>query len=259
MATDGSADGSAAYPDVPALTAGAADDAHETERFLIPGISCFGGGELRERDAERTARALLALANPLEMPRLDVAGLRVSARVADVYDGDTLTAVVPLAVMDRTSRRRDESAADAYARAHAHAHGQAGADAGFCAVSVRFAGIDAEEMRGGSPEQHAMAVRARDELIRMILHDNGVTDGGGPGPLDLSTRTSRRALFARVPCLVDLACTGFDKYGRVLARVMPPASRVSVDRREMVRAAVSCVDDYSHELMRRGLATPYRA
>lgn len=64
--------------------------------------------------------------------------------------------------------------------------------------SVRLRGIDASEMKGGSQEEKAAALRSRDAL-HSLLHDR----------------------------IVELRQVAYDKYGRVLAEVHPVGERVS--------------------------------
>ncbi|KAG1657042.1 hypothetical protein FOA52_009237 [Chlamydomonas sp. UWO 241] len=92
--------------------------------------------------------------------------------------------------------------------------------------------IDANEMRGGTEAQRLAAVKARDFLINRIVTKNG---GGGAATNDLLTRPARQALFSATPCIVMLHCDRFDKYGRVLVRVVAPSDG---DANEMLDAGI---------------------
>jgi endonuclease YncB( thermonuclease family) len=161
--------------------------------------------------------------SPWDVPRFDLSGLRIPARVIDVYDADTITVVIPVSITVDDGRDGGLSAEPIRSMRK---------------ISVRFIGIDADEMRGGSDDERKAAVDARDALIRMFIDKNGHK---ACTMLDLVTRHTRRRLLEDRPCLVDLECEGFDKYGRLLARVKARCD--------------GC--DYGLELLQQGLVKPY--
>lgn len=157
---------------------------------------------------------------PHTVGRLDLNGRTLAARVTDVYDADTITVVIPVAITP-------------------HGTGTGTGTGGLSTVRVRIMDIDANEMRGGTDAQRLAAVKARDFLINRIIAKNGST----PPPCDtlLLTRPARQALFAATPCIVTLHCDRFDKYGRVLARVVAPSDGV----------------DYAEEMLEAGIVKAY--
>ena len=76
-------------------------------------------------------------------PRFSLDGLCVWAKILDCYDGDTVTAVLPIQLM---------------------VPGVDAPPAPYCKWSVRLLGIDTPEMRSPSPRVRALAVNARDWL-----------------------------------------------------------------------------------------------
>jgi len=155
---------------------------------------------------------------PHKVGRLDLNGRTLVARVVDVYDADTITAVVPVAITSQSSTTSTQE--------------------GLSTVRVRIMDIDANEMRGGTEAQRVAAVKARDFLINRIISKNG---GSAAATGDNLTRPARQALFAATPCIVTLHCDRFDKYGRVLARVLAPSDGV----------------DYANEMLDAGVVKAY--
>ena len=111
------------------------------------------------------------------IPLFSLAGRRYDrARVAKVYDGDSVTVVLPVGVDGATMR-----------------------------VHTRMNGIDAAELRSG--ERGRLARRALVDALRL--------------PVDADDRYAE-PFFDSHPAFVDVACFGFDKYGRVLVDLAPP-------------------------------------
>ena len=113
-------------------------------------------------------------------PLFSLNGVKTWARVVDVYDGDTLTCVLP--VFDRMYR-----------------------------FQVRMMGIDTCEIRSKNPANKERAIRARDRLIQLVT-------GGAANQRGMSKKEID-ALFEREVHLVWLHCLEFDKYGRLLGAV----------------------------------------
>lgn len=100
-------------------------------------------------------------ASGADCPRFTIVGPR-RAKCVRAYDADTLTCNFALRPGDGELHQ----------------------------FQVRVAGIDAPEIKGATPEERALAARARDLVHSLCLHR-----------------------------VLDLTCEGLDKYGRVLARV----------------------------------------
>jgi endonuclease YncB( thermonuclease family) len=111
---------------------------------------------------------------------LDLVGLYGPCRVVSVHDGDTMKVV--------TRVFPDE----------------------FRMLTLRLAGIDTPEIRGGGPAETALAVRARDSVLRW-LDPELFAD-----PLTASDIQSR---LDSTPVIATVECLGQDKYGRELARL----------------------------------------
>lgn len=158
----------------------------------------------------------LKFCNISSVQPLSIKGM-ISARVVDVYDGDTITVIVPVWIASEKQQQESRK---------------------MSRVNVRIAGIDTAEMRGGSTEDREMAIAARDALINLIMSSNGHENRSIE---NFACRKNRRAMFERDVCLVRLDASGFDKYGRVLARVL----------------SWSVNDDFGNILLTRGLARKY--
>ena len=108
--------------------------------------------------------------------------MQLTGRVLDVYDVDTIIVLVPAVVKStETESEGGEKLSTIRVRL----------------LDTRVANCD---------------VYARDALIRLIAASNGYFCT----LMDLSTRATRRDVFANNPCLMKLDCRGFDKNGRVL-------------------------------------------
>jgi endonuclease YncB( thermonuclease family) len=121
-------------------------------------------------------------------PPFTLAGTTIKARVLDVYDGDTMTVALPWK--------------------------------GTCyRFKLRLLGINTEELRGVDAETKERALKARDRVLDLV------TCGEFKPTLKCTRKVCRQAL-AQKPYLVSVQCHDFDKYGRVLARVLTPGSQI---------------------------------
>jgi len=131
--------------------------------------------------------SLLESATFENTPPFTLAGTTIRARVLDVYDGDTMTVALPWK--------------------------------GSCyRFKLRLLGINAEEIRGVDAETKVRALQARDRILELVT-------GGEFKPSAKCTRKVCRHALAHKPYLVTVQCNDFDKYGRVLARVLTPGSQ----------------------------------
>jgi endonuclease YncB( thermonuclease family) len=107
-----------------------------------------------------------------------LAGQTLPGLIVSCYDGDTLTIVLPVF--------------------------------GHCyKFTVRIDGIDTPEIKSKDAENKLRAVRARNRVLQLA----GLTIGLD-APL---TKKEVGELLAKVQPIVEVACKGFDKYGRLLA------------------------------------------
>ena len=121
-------------------------------------------------------------------PPFTLAGTTIKARVLDVYDGDTMTVALPWK--------------------------------GSCyRFKLRLLGINTEELKGIDAETKERALKARDRLLDLVTCGDFKPDGP-----KCPRKLCRQALSAK-PYLVTVQCHDFDKYGRVLARVLCPGSQ----------------------------------
>lgn len=131
--------------------------------------------------------SLLETATFENTPPFTLAGTSIKARVLDVYDGDTMTVALPWK--------------------------------GTCyRFKLRILGINTEELRGTDADVKERALRARNRVLELVTC----------GDLRPDPKTSRKACrqaLAMKPYLVSVQCHDFDKYGRVLARVLTPGSQ----------------------------------
>jgi endonuclease YncB( thermonuclease family) len=129
---------------------------------------------------ERLSRCNLS--NTAEM---SLKGRTVTAKVVDVYDGDTFTAITEVL------------------------------DGHPCVVHVRLRGVDACEMRARDPAEKTAAVCAKRYLVDLLAGTQVETEVA-------DCRKKLRAYFEDEsnPCFVTLVGTGNDKYGRAVCDVM---------------------------------------
>jgi endonuclease YncB( thermonuclease family) len=167
------------------LALGFAHDSLDTSTSTGTGSAGGGGGS-----ADSVQSVPLEEMSQLQLRgavRLSLAGQQGWVRVADVYDGDTLTVVAPLLGGDPATG------------APVHR------------ISVRLAGIDACELRDPEEGLRARAYAARNRVVELLL-------GVRPEP-ERAPAAAVRRLFAAQVCAAWVDCAGTDKYGRTLATV----------------------------------------
>lgn len=116
-------------------------------------------------------------------------GLTTSARVVDVIDGDSIKLILP--VFDR-----------------------------FFVFNARLYGIDTPEMKSKDLQERRAAIAARDRLIAelMISQPLDVTS-----KLPCANKKHIRSMFGLFPCIIQVTCKQFDKYGRLLVDIAATA------------------------------------
>lgn len=122
-------------------------------------------------------------------PSFSLLGKQLVGRVLDIYDGDTLTVALPLS-------------------------------GGIYAMSCRLEGIDTCEMKSRTEFCKSTAYRARNRLIQLCTRrtsDDVPLDNRWP-------RRQVRQFLETNPSYVSVLCGEFDKYGRLLAGIVPHTS-----------------------------------
>lgn len=114
-------------------------------------------------------------------PEFSLQGHQTYARVVNIYDGDTMTCVIP------------------YLGA-------------FFKFSVRLGGIDTCEMRSKHPINKELAYKARNRIISLVTR-------GRMTPTENTTKTDIEMFLNSQVFLVHLTCQKSDKYGRILVDV----------------------------------------
>lgn len=113
--------------------------------------------------------------------RFSLNDLKTYARVVNIYDGDTIQAIIPVF--------------DTYFK-----------------FSIRLHGIDTSEMTSKITEQKVLAIKARNRIVELTT--------GRPSDINvLKTKKSIETFLDNEVFLVWLHCFGMDKYGRVLANI----------------------------------------
>lgn len=120
-------------------------------------------------------------------PEFSLNDTRTFARVVSVYDGDTITAVIPIL-------------------------------GAFFKFKVRLHGIDTCEIKSKNQAAKDMAVKARNRVIELVT--------GLAVDATLKTKKDIEKMLDADVHLVWLHCLEMDKYGRVLAHVYPSSNRV---------------------------------
>lgn len=118
-------------------------------------------------------------------PEFSLNNMKTTARVVSVYDGDTLTVVLPVFST-------------------------------FFKFNVRMSGIDTCEIKSKSPKNKELAYRARNRLFQLIT--GKAIDASG---IDSWKRKQVDEFLEADVYLVNIHCQEFDKYGRLLATVYP--------------------------------------
>jgi len=115
-------------------------------------------------------------------PQFSFEGQTVPARVVDVYDGDTITAVIEVF------------------------------PGKFHQFKVRLVNIDTPEMRGGTVESKKKATLARNTLLSIITRY-------GVNCTNISPSDIKQILNGPIAYIVYIRCFGNDKYGRMLGEI----------------------------------------
>lgn len=114
-------------------------------------------------------------------------GKEFFARVVDVYDGDTLTLIIPI-------------------------------ESSFYKYPIRLMGIDTCEMKSKNQENKTKAICARNTVLRWILQSEDFS-------LDEQfTRKQIQDMLSKQVSLVWVKCNDFEKFGRLLCNVYLDAS-----------------------------------
>lgn len=124
----------------------------------------------------------------INTPSFSLYGYNTYARVVDVYDGDTITVVFPF-----------------YEKMYK--------------FSLRLYGIDTCELKSGDPLCREKAISARNELIGIIRGDQNARQ--------YNSQKEIQAALAKDIFTVWVECLEYDKYGRVLARVIKHSQMVA--------------------------------
>lgn len=117
----------------------------------------------------------------LSTPALTLSGMFTPARVVDVYDGDTMTVIIPF-------------------------------KGDYFKYTVRMMGIDTCEMKSKVKENKETAIRARNRVLQLL----GLPMDDLTVPI---TRKKIQGMLNDKVTVAWLNCYDFDKYGRLLADV----------------------------------------
>lgn len=110
-------------------------------------------------------------------PQFSMKGMKTWARLVDVYDGDTVTLIIPL-------------------------KGE------FARFQCRLSGIDTCEMKSADPKNKETAICARNRLLQL--------SGCHLEATKTVTRKQIQAALCEQIVVVWISCHEFDKYGRLL-------------------------------------------
>jgi endonuclease YncB( thermonuclease family) len=120
--------------------------------------------------------------NIASIPYFSLEGLKTWCRVIDIYDGDTITVVIPLLTT-------------------------------MYKFHIRLYGLDTPEIKSSNEENKQKAILARNRLIELC------TDIPTNVATNLKTRKEIQKFFDETIYLVWISCYNMDKYGRVLANI----------------------------------------
>jgi len=126
----------------------------------------------------------------LNIPEFNLNGVETYARVYSMYDGDTMSVILP--VFDNYFR-----------------------------FTLRLNGIDTCEMRSKIVQNKKRAIQARNQILQWLLPDKHISLE------EPYTRKQIQTLLHERPILVWVKCYVFDKYGRVLADVYLDAEKAT--------------------------------
>jgi endonuclease YncB( thermonuclease family) len=124
----------------------------------------------------------------INTPKFTLEGTKCEGRVVDVYDGDTLTCVLPV-------------------------HGR------MYKYDIRLNGIDTPEIKTKDENEKKKAIEARNFLIRQILCNAELENKFSC--LGSCKRKDVQRFFQQHVILVWIHCYEFEKYGRLLADIYP--------------------------------------
>ena len=143
---------------------------------------CFGSSKAYfDRKEEKRAKSFYK-EHPLSTPAFSLHGVKTWCRVVDVYDGDSITVVMPYKKRNMVHK-----------------------------VCVRLAGIDACEMNSKIFELRDRAIQARNRVVQLVAGEQQLHV--------FKTRKEIQKYLAERVCVVWIECYGMDKYKRVLADV----------------------------------------
>lgn len=114
----------------------------------------------------------------------------IQCRIVDIYDGDTVTAVIPVFQSHYKFR-------------------------------VRLQGINACEMRDADSAKKEMANKAKKRVFELLT--------GQTWDEKLLPRKKLQQYFDEHPCIAHINCGDFEKYGRLLGTIYPKGSSLSIN------------------------------
>ncbi len=123
-------------------------------------------------------------------PPFSLEGLTTSARVVDVVDGDSIKLILP--VFDK-----------------------------FFVFNARLYGIDTPEIKSKDLQERRAAIAARDRLIAELMINS--QSPNATSQLSCANKKQIRSLFGLCPCIIQVTCKHFDKYGRLLVDIAATA------------------------------------
>jgi endonuclease YncB( thermonuclease family) len=155
-------------------------------------LCCFCPSNKTYFDIKEKKHAEKFFANhTLETPSVSMNGVKSWCRVVDVYDGDSLTIVLPFKQKKHV-----------------------------CKFAVRLSGVDACEMNSKLSENRYKAVKARDRVIQLVTGTNTIPT--------FKTRKDVQGFLNEKVYVVWIECYCMDKYKRVLADVYPAQCTESI-------------------------------
>lgn len=123
----------------------------------------------------------------INSPKFTLEGLQCEGRIVDIYDGDTITCIIPV-------------------------HGS------MYKYTIRMKGIDTPEIKSKDENEKKKAINARNFLIKKILcNDELQKEFSYLG--DNCTRKDIQCFLRKHVILVWIKCYEFEKYGRLLADI----------------------------------------
>lgn len=120
----------------------------------------------------------------LDTPHISLVGIKSYCRIVDVYDGDSLTIVLPYNDLNHVYK-----------------------------FQVRLQNIDTCEITSRNVENRAKAVQARNRVVELLTNI--------PQQQGLTSRKDVQNVFRNDVCVAWIELSEMDKYNRVLADVYP--------------------------------------